>query len=59
MLGQGEYMKFQPHTSGSLILFPFVMVSRVGSSKVKREIFEDEVGENTRSFKMQHFLKNK
>jgi hypothetical protein len=32
------------------------MVSRVGSSKVKGKIFEDEVGENIRSFKV-HTLK--
>jgi hypothetical protein len=59
MLGQGEYMKYQAHTSGSLIFFPFLMVSRVGSSKVKGKIFEDEVGENSRSFKMQTFKKNR
>jgi hypothetical protein len=32
------------------------MVSEVGSSKEKRKTFEDEVGENTRSFKMQTFF---
>jgi hypothetical protein len=34
------------------------MVSGVGSSKSKRKTFEDEVWENTRSFKMQTFKKN-
>jgi hypothetical protein len=35
MLSQGKYMEYEPHTSGSLIFFPFLMISRVGSSKVK------------------------
>jgi hypothetical protein len=44
MLGQGEYMKYQPHTSGSLIFFPFLMVSRVGSSKVKGNYLKMKYG---------------
>jgi hypothetical protein len=35
MLGQGEYMKYQPHTSGIIDLLSFLDGFRVGSSIAK------------------------